>query len=246
VEPQQGAEADEGREEGDKIREGTEKKGEGKPQPKNRIVSINMFLDSGATESNYVRQDVVSTLLRNHPNKHVYLLPQPTNVCGAFGQCQMSSHCIKIIITMPSHKGTVKCNDNKNKNVTHALQVPLTLRVMRNLPYDIIVGRPDIEKYDLWYLLRAAGKEEHTNTTSMHINTAPPPPTINTLDTHTQELTIANQHGATLVNIARKRTAEAEARAQSTELHTHDNSNDVERRQLIDHEMMTLNPILLD
>jgi len=71
VEPQQGAEVDEEREEADKIREGTESKGEGKPQPKNRIVSINMFLDSGATESNYVRQDVVSTLMRNHPNKHV-------------------------------------------------------------------------------------------------------------------------------------------------------------------------------
>jgi hypothetical protein len=118
---------------------------------------------------------------------------------------------MKILITMPSHKGTLMCNNNKNKiNETHALQVPLIFRVLRNLPYDIIVGRPDIEKYDLWYLLRAAREEEHTNTPNIHNNIAPLH-IVDTLDTHTRELTIANQHGATLVNIARKRTAEAEA-----------------------------------
>jgi hypothetical protein len=34
-----------------------------------KLLGANMFLDSGATESNYVRQDVISTLLRTHKNK---------------------------------------------------------------------------------------------------------------------------------------------------------------------------------
>jgi hypothetical protein len=135
-------------------------------------IKANMFLDSGATESNYVRQDVVSTLLKAHRQKHSLLQPQPTNVCGAFGQCQLSSHCIKIYVTMPARLCMIQCNNIKNEN-DHKQQariVPLLFRILRNLPYDMIIGRPDIVRYDLWYLLSIRHNEE----TIQNINIHPP------------------------------------------------------------------------
>ena len=38
---------------------------------KSRVVRANMFLDSGATESSYVRQDVINAILRSHTNKKI-------------------------------------------------------------------------------------------------------------------------------------------------------------------------------
>jgi len=60
----------------------------------------------------------------------------------------------------------MQCNDIKNVNVfeQQARIVPLLFRILRNLPYDMIIGRPDIVKYDLWYLLSIKHKEETTHT----------------------------------------------------------------------------------
>jgi hypothetical protein len=148
---------EEGEGDEDNVRNGTiSKQGEG--IGKSKVIGAHMFLDSGATESNYVRQDVVSTLLRSHINKQVYLQPHPTNVCGAFGQCQLSSHCILIHITMPTPLCVSQCNDNKKEKSNKPLAriVPLLCKVLRSLPYDMIIGRPDIDRYNLWYLLRNA------------------------------------------------------------------------------------------
>jgi len=133
-------------------------------------LGANMFLDSGATESNYVRQDVVSTLLRTHKQKQSLLHPQPTNVCGAFGQCQLSSHYIEIYVTMPARLCMIQCNDIKNKNYLkqQARMVPLLFRILRNLPCDMIIGRPDIVQYDLWYLLNIKNNEETIQKINIH------------------------------------------------------------------------------
>ena len=70
----------------------------------------------------------------------------------------------------------------------------------------MIIGRPDIVKYDLWYLLSIKPNEETIQKINIH------PPKLATA----LESTIANRHGASLVSIAHKRTAEAEKRAQAT------------------------------
>ena len=128
-------------------------------------VGANIFLDSGATESNYIRQDVVSSLLRTHKNKQAFLQPYPTNVCGAFGQCQLSSHCIKIYVTIPAPLCTMQCNNINNKKDGNKIAriVHLVFRILRNLPYDIIIGRPDIIKYNLWYLLGSKHGDHEEN-----------------------------------------------------------------------------------
>ena len=70
-----------------------------------RHKRANMFLDSGATESSYVRQDVINAILRSHTNKKNFLKHNPTNACGAFGQCQLSSHSIVLLIDVPAPFG---------------------------------------------------------------------------------------------------------------------------------------------
>ena len=84
--------------------------------------------------------------------------------------------------------------------------VPLLFRILRNLPYDMIIGRPDIVQYDLWYLLNIKNNEETIQKINIHPN----------IIATALESTIANIHGASLVSSAHKRTAEAVKIAQAT------------------------------
>ena len=94
----------------------------------------------------------------------------------------------------------------KIKNKTLARVVPLLCKVLRSLPYDMIIGRPDIDRYDLWYLLRNA-RIEASPECKYKINRHIAMPGQSTT-------TPANIHGETLVNSARNKTAEAVMRAQ--------------------------------
>jgi hypothetical protein len=49
---------------------------------------------------------------------------------------------------------------DKNNFKQQARIVPLLFRILRNLPYDMIIGRPDIVKNNLWYLLSIKPNEE--------------------------------------------------------------------------------------
>jgi len=63
---------------------------------------------------------------------------------------------------MPARLCMIQCNDIKNENnyKQQARIVPLVFRMLRNLPYDMIIGRPDIVKNNLWYLLSIEHNEE--------------------------------------------------------------------------------------
>ena len=126
-----------------------------------KTVWANLFFDSGATASNYIRQDIVSQLLRGK-DKDNFLIANPMNVCGAFGQCQLSSHYISIVVHVPLRfspiECNVKCNNNSsniNINTSNFTTFTVDFRVLRVLPYELMIGRPDIDRLDLWYLLKA-------------------------------------------------------------------------------------------
>jgi hypothetical protein len=48
---------------------------------------VQIFLDSSCIAGNYVREDVANKLPRKLPRYFTHAI---TNVCGAFGDCQLS------------------------------------------------------------------------------------------------------------------------------------------------------------
>jgi hypothetical protein len=70
----------------------------------------------------------------------------------------------------------MQCNNINNKKDGNKIAriVHLVFRILRNLPYDIIIGRPDITKYNLWYLL-GSKQGDHEENINHKIIYDPPP-----------------------------------------------------------------------
>jgi len=92
-----------------------------------KTIEAQIFLDSGAIGGSYIREDVANALAKHNPD---LFQPCITNVCGAFGQCQLSTRKIAITFSL--------INNNENKIFT------ADLKVLKQLPYDIILGRTEM------------------------------------------------------------------------------------------------------
>ena len=54
---------------------------------------VQIFLDSGCIAGNYIREDVAIKLARKLPHYFTHAI---TNVCGAFGECQLSKKTLNV------------------------------------------------------------------------------------------------------------------------------------------------------
>ena len=90
------------------------------------------FLDSGCIAGNYIREDLATKLARKVPH---YFIPAVTNVCGAFGDCQLSKKKLLVNVQILEDGSTKEFNSE--------------FKVLRKLPYEAIIGRGDMIKHRL-------------------------------------------------------------------------------------------------
>jgi hypothetical protein len=93
---------------------------------------VQIFLDSGCIAGNYIREDIANKLVRKLPHFYTHAI---TNVCGAFGECPLSKKKLHIRVKI-FEDGSYKEFDSDFK-------------VLRKLPYEVIVGRRDMVKHRL-------------------------------------------------------------------------------------------------
>jgi hypothetical protein len=96
-----------------------------------------VFLDSGCLTGSYIKEELAKRLTRN---KTSYFIPCITKVCGAFGGCELSTRKLQVHIAMPC------------VNLIKNFQVEL--KVVKQLPYEIMLGRQDMFKHDLALVVR--------------------------------------------------------------------------------------------
>ena len=105
---------------------------------------VNIFLDTGAGASNYIRQDAFDSLRLVCTNLN------SANLCGAFGTCIHSSCTVSLAV-----------NFFENSNLNNFILL-LSFRVMPALPYEVIIGRKAVVKHRLWEHLIHAGTSRPT------------------------------------------------------------------------------------
>ena len=88
---------------------------------------VQIFLDSGCIAGNYIREDVAIKLARKLPHYFTHAI---TNVCGAFGECQLSKKKLRIRVKIFEDGSYKEFNSD--------------FKVLRRLPYEVIIGRRDM------------------------------------------------------------------------------------------------------
>lgn len=111
------------------------------------------LIDTGALHANYVSSDMVALLKKDN----VVVSNTNSTVCDAFGVCNKAVGNIAIILTINNQnmcesvplntKSTCGCTDN------HTQKIQIQCNIIES-PYDLIIGRPTIQQYDLLSTLR--------------------------------------------------------------------------------------------
>ena len=99
----------------------------------NHIKTNECLLDNGALQGNYVREDMASELIALGAQS----FPVNKRVCSCFNECRKSSTAVNCDIEF-----VCKLTNEK-------IKVNLDLTVVDELPFKIIVGEKDIEKFNL-------------------------------------------------------------------------------------------------
>ena len=97
---------------------------------------LNALVDTGALQGNYMNQPTFEKL----SSMGVVSEDISIKVCAAFNECQTSNFSVTILLHFNVN------NEHKLKSFS----VPLSFSVLHTLPYDLIIGRQSINKYDLW------------------------------------------------------------------------------------------------
>jgi hypothetical protein len=94
-----------------------------------------------------VRQDDEGILrMPSASTKSVFFTPHVTKVCGAFGGCELSTRTVNVFIQLP--------NDNVIK------EFETQLKVVKRLPYEIMIGRQDMTTHRLSIFPREEGQKK--------------------------------------------------------------------------------------
>ena len=156
-----------------------------------------IFLDTGALESNYIRRDIINKFGLEVVSDSL------THICGVFGDCSTSTHTCFIRLRILSHPGSSKTQqrcfpksvvsasratqDDSNVNLPHDLStitLLLRCRVLDDMPYEVIIGRPAILKHHLWERVYAprAVDDMSSGLTSRLFNEEHVPYTLNAIN----------------------------------------------------------------
>ena len=112
-------------------------------------TKFNTLLDTGALQGSYIKGSKFREL-KECTEGDLVLGSCNVNVCGAFNDCQHSDSYIMCNVEFNFSKYQIikfnKVNVNKRKFCNHLIK----LIVLEQLPFDMIIGRGDINKYDLW------------------------------------------------------------------------------------------------
>ena len=68
-----------------------------RPSSPAHIRETQVFLDSGCLGNSYIREDIAHKIAKHKPQ---LFIPCITNVCGAFGQCELSKTKLLVNISM--------------------------------------------------------------------------------------------------------------------------------------------------
>jgi hypothetical protein len=97
-----------------------------------RSRTAQVFLDSGCLTGSYIREEVARRLANARSS---CFTPYVTKVCGAFGGCELSTRIITVEIEI------------LNKGVNKKFET--NLKVVKHLPYEIMIGRQDMLAHEL-------------------------------------------------------------------------------------------------
>ena len=111
-------------------------------QLNNSHIKFDTLLDTGALQGNYVSKKYVEGLIKDNLVENG---KQNMNVCAAFDECQHSDSYIVSDIVFNSRV----VNKTKFLNKNNLFTLKLRLTVLEQLPFDMIIGRRDILKYNL-------------------------------------------------------------------------------------------------
>jgi len=104
-------------------------------------INFNTLLDTGALQGNYVSSKGVLELIKSGL---VEVGSCNVNICGAFDGCQ---HSDTFIVCDVLFNNNIINSEFLNKNKFFKLKLKLT--VLEHLPFEMIIGRRDILKYNL-------------------------------------------------------------------------------------------------
>ena len=104
-------------------------------------INFDTLLDTGALQGNYVSSKCVLELIKSGL---VEVGSCNVNICGAFDGCQ---HSDTFIVCDVLFNNNIINSKFLNKNKFFKLKLKLT--VLEHLPFEMIIGRRDILKYDL-------------------------------------------------------------------------------------------------
>ena len=91
-----------------------------------------VFLDGGCLTGSYIKEELARKLAST---RSTYFIPHVTKVCGAFGGCELSTRKLNVHLSVTCGKVT------KNFETL--------LKVVKHLPYEIMIGRQDMIKHKL-------------------------------------------------------------------------------------------------
>ena len=107
---------------------------------KNTTNHFKTLIDTGAIQGNYARTAQVERLeAAGYPVEKCN-----AEVCAAFDNCQHSSKVVVMNVMFNN-------DDFSVLNKAGSFEVSLSFKILDDLPFDMIIGRDDIDLYDLWY-----------------------------------------------------------------------------------------------
>ena len=110
--------------------------------------SFDSLLDTGALQGNYLRADKVEELIK----AGVKVKETNVHICAAFGDCVKADCMISLCVVFNDIKlDNLLCNDTNIRDFNiKPYRVRLDFLVVKELPFEMIVGRRAIITHKLW------------------------------------------------------------------------------------------------
>lgn len=126
-------------------------------------LPVRALLDSGALHGDYINTALAEKLR----SKGVNVVNTQKTICNAFGDCRPVVGVVELTVTLnkPEAYHTCRCKDK------HEQKVQLNCTIIDS-PYELIIGRPSMQKYNLFTTLhKHLMKEIVTTHRDIHKNT---------------------------------------------------------------------------
>ena len=136
-------------------------------------IPARALLDSGALHGDYINTALADKLqeagIEINKNKS-------TTICNAFGDCRLVVGMINITVTLSKMNTHLKCScSNRTEKENENEKIQLNCTVIES-PYELIIGRPSMQKYDLFvklhnHLMNTPNQQQNAETAVPSVET---------------------------------------------------------------------------